>query len=164
MSLKAWAIVVGVVLAVLIALGLIERHAGAIAAVFQHQRDSLQIVVQRTQHEADSLAKIRHVDSLRDTVYITRLHVKEDTVLKHLTDTVQVKEYVYLADSTIAACRLELHDCDSQRAVLQAELQAVEGQRELYKRQMPSLFQRNEGTVVGLASALAFIAGVWVHR
>jgi hypothetical protein len=163
-SLKAWAIVVGIAFAILIALGAIERHAGAASAVFQHQRDSLQLVVSRTQREVDSIAKIRIIVAVHDTVWQTKYHVSHDTVLAHLTDTLVVKQFVTVADSTVAACTLDVHTCDQQRAVLTQELSAISAQRDLYKWQSPDLLQRHVGAVSGLSGAAGLVLGFWLRR
>lgn len=50
---------------------------------------------------------------VRDTIYATRWKVKYDSIRDtlNITDTVQVKEYVRVADSTIVSCQRALASC-----------------------------------------------------
>lgn len=49
------------------------------------------------------------------TRWQTRTVALHDTVLKHLTDTVLVKQYVASSDSTIRACSAVILSCDTVR-------------------------------------------------
>ena len=55
-----------------------------------------------------------------DTLYFTRtLKVevaRRDTVLKHLTDTVLVKQFVYAADTALHACTAVIKTCEQRVA------------------------------------------------
>src|SRR6185312_6970205 len=50
------------------------------------------------------------------TAWRTRTVALHDTVLKHLTDTLLVKQYVASTDSTIRACSDVILSCDTVRA------------------------------------------------
>ena len=65
---------------------------------------------------------VAHTDTL--TRYVARTTTLHDTVLKHLTDTVLVKEYVATADSTIRACSDVVLSCDTVRARYRALVSA----------------------------------------
>lgn len=62
----------------------------------------------------------------RDTLtrYVARTTTLHDTVLRHLTDTVLVKQYVATADSTIRACSDVVLSCDTVRARYRALVSA----------------------------------------
>lgn len=73
--------------------------------------------------QADSAriaASMRRTDSVfsRDTVRLRstliRYQTRRDTILAHLTDTVRVREFVTLADSTIGACRAAVSSCEAR--------------------------------------------------
>lgn len=70
----------------------------------------------------------RKVDSVyvRDTLRFTRwrdsVAVQHDTVLAHLTDTLIVKEFVRVADSTLASCSDLFRSCQVRASVLEAQL------------------------------------------
>lgn len=106
---------------------------GGIAAVAAHER-----AVGRQEQQAADNARIIATDkgqvAKADTVfvaktdtltrYIARTTTLHDTVLKHLTDTVLVKEYVATADSTIRACSDVVLSCDTVRARYRALVSA----------------------------------------
>jgi hypothetical protein len=72
---------------------------------------------------------IRVADSVyvTDTVRLTRVHNEyvslRDTL--RLTDTVQVRQFVHSADSTISTCRIALSSCDSRVAVRDALIKSL---------------------------------------
>jgi len=86
--------------------------------------------VGRDQQRAADLAEAAHVAAhavaKAETVYVaktdtfavwrTRVDSVRYMVLKHLTDTVRVKEYVATTDSTIRACSDVILSCDTVRA------------------------------------------------
>jgi hypothetical protein len=101
---------------------------------FCHARDNALAERGRAQeraHVADSTLKViaaerkrvdtlwRH-DSVRVTRYADRVIRMADTVLRHLTDTMLVKEFVRTADTTAKSCRDDLPSSCAERHRLDA--------------------------------------------
>ena len=98
---------------------------GGAVALGYHERG----VGRTLQQQADAAEQVKvavHDVAVAETVYVarvdtftawrTRTVALHDTVLKHLTDTLLVKEYVAASDSTIRACSDVILSCDTVRA------------------------------------------------
>lgn len=104
--------------------------AGSVDWYHTVQRNAvLEASIGATQHSLDSLGKVAAVvdtewrtDTIRLTKATTVYVQRRDTLLLHLTDTVQVKEFVQASDSVVRACSMlqltceQRHQVDSARA------------------------------------------------
>ena len=110
-------------------------------------------------HEADSLAGVYRVDTLRLTRRKTITDSFTVTVEKWKRDTLRVVEYVIRTDSTIAACTQALATCDARVAAIGKERDAVREANRILIASQPSKLspwlRRVEGGVVGAFLALA---------
>ncbi len=76
--------------------------------------------------------QLAHTDTVlvRDTIRLTRLvpalQVIHDTLLRHLTDTVLVRQFIEKADSTVQACTDLLSSCTLFRRQATATIAALE--------------------------------------
>ena len=110
-------------------------------------------VAKVARHEADLLAGVYRVDTLR----LTRLKTITDsftvTVERWKRDTLKVVEYVIRTDSTIAACTQALATCDARVAAIGKERDAVREANRILIAQQPSALagwkRRGEGLIVG---------------
>ena len=128
----------------------------AIARTLLAHDDSL---ISKYQMAADSFAVIVKTDTLRLTQreeHYTTLH---DTVERHLTDTVLVKEFVEQADTTIKACKRVVLDCTQEVTALRAELTAATDANAQEARLMPTFVQRHVGWVAGVVGVAGLILG-----
>lgn len=104
--------------------------AGGVDWYHTVQRNAvLEASIGATQHSLDSLGKVAaavdtewRTDTIRLTKATTVYTERRDTLLLHLTDTVQVKEFVQASDSVVRACSMlqltcaERHTIDSATA------------------------------------------------
>ena len=110
-------------------------------------------VAKVARHEADLLAGVYRVDTLR----LTRLKTITDsftvTVERWKRDTLKVVEYVIRTDSTIAACTQALATCNQRVAAIGKERDAVREANRILIAQQPSALagwkRRGEGLIVG---------------
>lgn len=85
---------------------------------------------------AKAAASVRRTDSVfsRDTVRLrvteTRYKTLRDTIVSRLTDTLRVREFVTLADSTIGACRAAVSSCERRVAVRDSLIRTLGRQRQ----------------------------------
>lgn len=105
-------------------------------------------------HEADSLAKVYRVDTLR----LTRLKLRTDTLTQTVErwkhDTLEVVRYVVQADSTIKACGKALSVCEARAGVAERGWAGARDEIRVLKAQMPGRGQRWQDRAVGLAAGL----------
>jgi len=114
MTAKLWLAMVALVLV-----------AGGGAGLAVHER-AIGRQLQRNADLAEAAHVAAHAVAKAETVYVakvdtfaiwrTRVDSVRYMVLKHLTDTVRVKEYVATSDSTIRACSDVILSCDTVRA------------------------------------------------
>jgi len=156
------AVAIALVLAIVGWRGISEHIAQDATAHLLLAKDDSLVVYYRAR--ADSI----HATVVHDTVQTTKWYAKyetiHDTVLKHLTDTLTVKEYVQITDSTIKACRLVVQDCQQETAQLRLELAASEDKAKQAIRLMPTFLQRHEGAVAGVAVLVGVYLGSLIHR
>lgn len=111
---------------------------------------------------ADSAAAHLTIDTVvvtHDVVHYTAVH---DTVLAHLTDTVLVKQFVAVADTTIHACTRALNDCEQLTTALRSQLEASQNQIAALKRYTPTFVQRHDGLLAVLTAVGGFYLGTRV--
>ena len=161
----------------------------AIAGIMAHSADAneqkaiaLQVQLTAETHRADSLAKrVTVVDTVvrHDTVTLTKqVHVYatvHDSVLKHVTDTMQVIRYVAVADSTIHACQRVVQDCGRQVATRDTLITALRSElttaNRLTKVEKPGVLSRlgvsagygisDQGGKLGVGPMVGLTVRVW---
>jgi len=112
----------------------------------------------------DSLTKAFRVDTLRLTRYVTRYNGIRDTVLHRSTDTLVVREFVHVADSTIAACQMTVQTCAKALAAkdsLQENTHKMYAARERQNQKEFTVEKRQWGLigfVAGVGATLFFVA------
>jgi hypothetical protein len=132
-----------------------QRQIGAITAQL-HQADSALAV---WQERADSLAQAYHIDTVRLTYYRSKVDTLSVDVERWKRDTIQVVRYVALADSTVKACTLALHDCEARVGAVQHALDASQTEVRLLKLQVPPPSRKWQDRAYGaLAGYLLFRA------
>lgn len=99
----------------------------------QRKRGAAEAQVARLAHVADSLANVsRGIDTVyvRDTLRLTQWRTRYVTALDtlRLTDTVAVKEFIAIADSTVKACSVALLTCEQRVSVRDQRIEALEQQ------------------------------------
>ena len=112
----AWAV------AAIVAFGLYvhARETAAAARALWQQRESVYVArLDTLEHrEAQQVVTVQH-DTTRLRVLVERVDTLHETVLLHLTDTLKVKEFIALQDTTIRACKVALTDalslCETRR-------------------------------------------------
>ena len=95
-----------------------EQAKGA-AEVRWHLADSTLAVLKAQKAKIDT--QYVH-DTLTFTKLVTVQKVKRDTLLQHLTDTLQVIQYVHVTDSTIKACSDLFTSCKARADNLEQQL------------------------------------------
>ena len=101
--------------------------------IAQHERTNATL-----RHEADSLAKVYRVDTVRFRVIRTQVDTLTRTVENWKTDTLKVVEYVTKADSTIRVCSLALQTCEQRVAVAQRGWDGARKEIAILKANYPS--------------------------
>lgn len=125
--LKYWKdALIGVLVLSLIASCVARDHriaAKAVAQVRSRQADSVLRVITPQLVHTDTLL-IR--DTIKVRVAVERVVTLRDTVLRHLTDTVLVKQFVTRADSAAHACTELSNDCATFRALANQKMAALQ--------------------------------------
>jgi hypothetical protein len=149
-KLPWWVPCVGALLLLLIAGGAIayERKLG----YWKAQTEQAQKDAQRWRLEAgrrDTIYVVR-----RDTVFARaiRYELLRDTL--RITDTVQVRNFVRFADSTVHACTEALSSCDSVRAAKDSLIAAQNRVIKGLTKQRPGLFAKIGGKLIPFAGGL----------
>lgn len=148
----------GLGLAVVVLVGQrVAQHvrADAVAQLLLAHDDSL---IHRYQLHADSLHVVVEHDTVTLRHTVTQYQTVHDTVLRHLTDTVTVKEFVQAADTAIHACQRALGDCAQETAALRAELLVANDKAVQLTRLQPTFLERHTGVV----ALLAAVAGTYL--
>ena len=101
---------------------LAEQEKGA-ALVRNHSLDSTLKSIQAPLARTDTLL-VR--DTVKVRVAINHVTTMTDTVLRHLTDTVIVKQFVRVADSAAKACTELAHDCAEYRRLTDLKISALQ--------------------------------------
>lgn len=118
---------------------------------------------------ATLMREARHVDSIyvTDTIRLTKwktaYDTTRDTVLAHLTDTIRVKEYVHVADSTIAACSRVVLTCQLRVAQRDSIILQQASQLKIL-RTPPRLFGLIPMPSRTLVFGLGLVGGYLLHR
>lgn len=126
------------VLAVAFAVAWVGERVGGAA----HQsalRDSVRVARQDRERWQARVAELETaLDAKAETVRVavTRFRTVRDSV--RLTDTVWVKEFVRVSDSTVRACSDLLTSCESFRASSGSLVRSLEVERDFWKRRYES--------------------------
>lgn len=99
-----------------------EQQRGA-AVVLNHQYDSTLKSIKQPLATVETL--LVH-DKRTVPVLATRVVTKTDTVLRHLTDTVLVKQYVTTADSAAKACVESINHCNEYKRLTDIKINTLE--------------------------------------
>lgn len=124
--LKYWQ---GAAIAALLGFGAFEWHEHSVALIDKGRAEERARV-------ADSALKalgplMAHADTVfrHDTVTLTRRITEtttiRDTLLKHLTDTVRVKDFIAASDSVIHACTEAVSSCTAKLRLKDQEIAAL---------------------------------------
>ena len=126
---KRWARVAALVTA----LGLILwRYQRAMDAHWRQVKATADSTIAAQRKVLDSLALVRHTDTLRLVKWQTQYVTLRDTVLNDRTDTLTfvrvdtVRQIVAAADSTIAACQSLYRTCGAEKAALTTQITALQ--------------------------------------
>jgi len=130
--------------------------AKAVAELKLRQADS---TAQYYALAVDSLTKAFRVDTVVLTQEKKVYQAVHDTVLNHLTDTVVVREFVRVADSTISACDQALNGCEILTANLRLQLKATQDKVTALQGLRPSFLERHAGVLSVAVGALGFYLG-----
>lgn len=158
MKLPWWSSIVGALLLLLLTGGAVayERKLGYYKAqTEQAQQDAAKWKLEAGKR--DTLYVVR-----RDTVYarVVRYELLRDTL--RISDTVQVREFVRLADSTVHACTAALSSCDSVRmakdSLIASQNKVIQG----LIKQRPGLFAKVGGKLIPFAAGI--VAGVLINK
>lgn len=114
-----------------------QRHGKQQAALLQSQATADTIRSTITVAETVFVAK---VDTFR--VRQTKVVTLRDTLLRHVTDTVLVKQYVAASDTALRACSEVIVSCDTIRARYAALAKQDSTTQQLLRKQTPSLFDK----------------------
>lgn len=160
--------VTGVLLAAAFAgiLGIAWYSAHVLGEVYHAQAAELDSL----RHRAARVDSVFVHDTVRLTQWRTRFDTLQDTVLQHLTDTVKVREFVRVADSTIAACSAVVLTCEARVAARDSliAVQAAVIDAEHAKDRLPLFHVKlpSRTASLGLGVALGFGASLLLggHR
>ena len=99
----------------------------------QRRRGAAEAEVAQLQHVNDSLKGVQakvEIRYVRDTIRVTQWKTRYVTALDtlRLTDTVAVKEFIAIADSTIKSCSVALLTCEERVGVRDQRIRALERQ------------------------------------
>lgn len=141
------------------AYGRYEQEIGRRDATIRTQ-DSTLAVLRKSVHRVDSLYVVQ-VDTLwrRKAVYDTI----RDTLLKHLTDTLKVVEYIHAADSTIQACSQVVLTCQLKVSQRDSIILQQTAQLRLL-RTPPRLFGLIPAPSRSLVFGIGLVGGYLLHR
>lgn len=127
----------------------------------QHQKAQQAEV--RIQHIHDTLRILDTVyrrDTLRLTKYVNQWDTAVVTMDRWIHDTVIVKEYIALADTTIKLCRFTLSTCEEQKRLLREEVRQLRIQVDNGKR-IPlkdKVLWSSLGAIAGIAFTQAAVS------
>ena len=162
--LKHWreALVIAAVLALV---GMCRARDAALVEKGRAEQDAAQLTQKTAEltHRADSLSRALRVDTVRLTKWRDRYRVARDTVLQRSTDTLTVREFVTVADSTIQACSITVQTCSKALAAKDSLLALThknyEGRERLIRSQHRSEVIRWSIISLLLGAAGAFVLG-----
>lgn len=118
---------------------------------------------------ATLMREARHVDSIyvTDTIRLTKwktaYDTTRDTLLKHLTDTLRVVEYIHIADSTIAACSQVVLTCQVKVEQRDSIIQQQASQLKIL-RTPPRRFGLIPAPSRTLVFGIGLVGGYLLHR
>lgn len=104
-------------------------------------------------------------DTVTLTVYLASriAPAKHDTVLKHLTDTVKVKEYIAQTDTALGMCRDLMSACAVFRTQAQATIAALESKVKAIPVAMPTSCVGGNALWGVLGAGVGFLGGRAIH-
>lgn len=110
-------------------------------------------LVERNAHlenDAGRIDTVYTVDTIRLVSRHTAYVASRDTL--RITDTVQVRHLIALADSTISACSVALLTCEQAKANLRAQIANLDSTITAIQQQRPGFLRRTFGCTAGLAA------------
>ena len=110
--------------------------------------------LRQARREADSLAKVYRVDTVRFRVIKTQVDTLTRVVESWKHDTLRVVEYVTKADSAIKACSAVVLTCEERVGAVQRALDASEKANHVLRLSMPNPAQKWLYGAIGLGTGL----------
>ena len=120
----------------------------------QRRQGELKAELKRVHKEFSALQRqMKAVDTVyvRDTVRLNRIKTRYDTLLVDVrtTDTVWVRKFMQVADSTVDACFEALNSCGARIAVRDSMLRNLREQVDIASKQRGGWFRRTFGCAAG---------------
>lgn len=101
---------------------------------------------------------------IHDTVTFTRWKTRLDTLAVDMkvTDTVQVRQFIAVADSTVRACSVALQTCETRVALRDQRIAVLDSLLTAEKHTHPSWLSRTLGKAAWAAAG--YVAGSVTHK
>ena len=146
MSRYSHLILAALALLALWAYGCENRQAGRLEA----EKVALEHRNARLEDEAGRKDTVYVKDTIRLKIYTQSYKTLRDTL--RITDTVQVRATLALADSTINACSVALQTCETRVALRDQRIAVLDSLLTVERKRQPGFIKRRFGCTAGVAA------------